>query len=96
MRDQIRPNGGLSGFYNSLASGDSLARGGGSTLPSSLGPLTKARGGDGVHVDLVIADLLVALSVGCWLQQGGALTAMAPGDLVHALDHAGLQALPTG
>lgn len=69
---------------------------GGSTLPSSLGPLTKARGGDGVHVDLVIADLLVALSVGCWLQQGGALAAMAPGDLVHALDHAGLQALPTG
>lgn len=29
--------------------------------------LTKARGGDGVHIDLLIADLLVALSVGCWL-----------------------------
>lgn len=71
-------------------SGDSLA------LPSSLGPLTEARGGDGVHVDLVIADLLVALSVGCGLREGGALAAMAPGDLVHALHHAGLKALPTG
>lgn len=35
--------------------------------PGSGEGLTKARGGDGVHIDLLIADLLVALSVGCWL-----------------------------
>lgn len=67
--------------------------------PRSWGPaeaLTKARGGDGVHVDLVIADFLVALSVGCWLREGRALVAMAPSDLVHALYHTRLQALPTG
>lgn len=72
---------------------------GGHSTPQKPGPaeaLTKARGGDGVHVDLVIADLLVALSVGCWLREGRALIAMAPSDLVHALYHAGLQALPTG
>lgn len=58
--------------------------------------LTEARGGDGVHIDLVVADLLVALPVGRRLREGGALVAMAPGDLVHALHHAGLQALPAG
>lgn len=58
--------------------------------PRNWGPLTEARGGDGVHVDLVIADLLMALPVGCWLREGGALVAMAAGDLVHALYHARL------
>ena len=38
----------------------------------------------------------MALFVGGWLGEGGALVAMAPGDLVHALHHPGLQALPTG
>lgn len=38
----------------------------------------------------------MALFVGGWLGEGRALVAMAPGDLVHALHHAGLQALPTG
>lgn len=79
------------------ASEDSLARG--CSSPRSGGSaeaLTEARGGDGVHVDLVIADFLVALSVGSWLGEGRALVAVAPGDLVHALHHPGLQALPTG
>ena len=78
-------------------SGDSLARG--CSSPRSGGSaeaLTEARGGDGVHVDLVVADFLVALFVGGWLGEGRALVAMAPGDLVHALHHSGLQALPTG
>lgn len=69
----------------------------GTPCPSEAGPaaaLTEARGGDGVHVDLVVADFLMALPVGGWLREGGALVAMAPGDLVHALHHAGLQALP--
>jgi hypothetical protein len=38
--------------------------------PPRPGPgkeLTETRGGNGVHVDLVIADVLVALSIGCWL-----------------------------
>lgn len=58
--------------------------------------LTKARGGDGVHVDLVIADFLVTLSVGCRLREGGTLAAVTPSDLVHALYHTGLQPLPAG
>ena len=63
-------------------SGDSLARG--CSSPRSGGSaeaLTEARGGDGVHVDLVVADFLVALFVGSWLGEGRALVAMAPGDL---------------
>lgn len=75
-----------------LASRTPTARGD----PGPAEALTQARGSDGVHVDLVIADFLVALSVGCWLREGRTLIAMAPGDLVHALHHAGLQALPTG
>lgn len=78
-------------------SGDSLARG--CSSPRSGGSaeaLTEPRGGDGVHIDLVIADFLVALFVGGWLGEGRALIAMAPSDLVHALHHPGLQALPAG
>lgn len=44
--------------------------------------------GDGVDVDLVVADLLVALPVGRRLGQGWALAAVAPGHFVHALHHA--------
>lgn len=50
--------------------------------------LTKSGRGNRVDVYLLIADLLVALPVGCWLGQDRALIAVAPGDLVHALDHA--------
>lgn len=61
-----------------------------------VGQSSKAGGGDGVGVDPVVADLLVALSVGGRLREGGALAAVAPCDLVHALHHPGLQALPAG
>lgn len=72
---------------------------GDTAAPGEPGPvktLTKAGGGDGVGVDPVVADLLVALSVGGRLREGGALAAVAPCDLVHALHHPGLQALPAG
>lgn len=84
-------------YRTPTASGDLLARR--CSSPRSWGPaeaLTEARGSDGVHIDLVIADFLVALFVGCWLGEGRALIAMAPSDLVHALHHTGLQALSTG
>lgn len=82
-----------------LKEGGSLAYNRGTVAPGSQGQgrvLTKARGGDGVDINLVIADLLVALSVGCWLGQSGALTAMASSHLVHALHHTGLEPLPAG
>lgn len=52
--------------------------------------------GNCVDIDLLIADLLVALPVGRWLGQDGTLAAVAPGDFVHALHHTRLEALPTG
>lgn len=76
-------------WLSGLQQGDS-----GTQKPGSGEVLTKARGGDGVHINLVIADLLVALSVGCWLGQSGTLTAMASSHLVHALYHTGLEPLP--
>lgn len=83
-----------------LKEGGFLAYNRGTVAPRSQGwrgeVLTKTRGGDGVHINLVIADLLVALSVGCWLGQSGALIAMASSYLVHALYHTGLEPLPAG
>lgn len=55
--------------------------------------LTEPGRGDGVDVDPVVADLLVALPVGRGLGQRGALAAVAPGDFVHALHHPRLQPL---
>lgn len=64
-KTQIRLQEAASGLKDPTTSGHWLA-GAQSTSPK-LGPaqaLTEARRGDGVHVDLVVADLLVALSVG--------------------------------
>lgn len=58
--------------------------------------LTKSGRGNCVDVNLFIADLLVALPVGRWLGQDRTLIAMAPGHFVHTLDHAWLEAFPTG
>lgn len=65
--------------------------------PSPQHPsLTKSGRGNCVDINLLIADLLVALPVGRWLGQDRTLTAMAPGDFVHALHNTWLEALPTG
>lgn len=57
---------------------------------------SKSGRGNCVDINLLIADLLVALPVGRWLGQDRTLTAMAPGDFVHALHNTWLEALPTG
>lgn len=58
--------------------------------------LTQSRGGDGVHIDFHITRPKMTLPVRSGLQDCWAIAAMATGHFVHALDHSGLQAPPTG
>lgn len=49
--------------------------------------LTEPGGGDGIHVDFLVAGALVTGPVGRGSRCHRALVAVATGHLVHALDH---------
>lgn len=58
--------------------------------------LTEPGGGDGIHVDFLVAGALVTGSVGGGPGCHWTFVAMATGHLVHALDHTRLKAFPAG